>query len=121
MKNKSNRRNFIKHVGLGSIATSVLPSSLLANEAVEKKLPGDFNAEEIKGAHAYNGTYSGEYLNRIAFPVGGLGAGMFCVEGTGAVSNMSIRNRPDVFNEPQFFAGLSVKGIANGAKVVEGP
>lgn len=26
-------------------------------------------------------TYSGEYLNRIAFPIGGIGAGMFCIEG----------------------------------------
>jgi uncharacterized protein (DUF608 family) len=70
--------------------------------------------------HEYNGTYSGEYLNRIAFPIGGIGAGMFCLEGTGAISHMSVRNRPEVFNEPCMFAALSVKGLENGTKVLEG-
>jgi hypothetical protein len=35
------------------------------------------------GKHVYNGMYSGAYNSRIAFPVGGLGAGMYCIEGTG--------------------------------------
>ena len=70
--------------------------------------------------HEFNGSYSGEYLNRIAFPIGGIGAGMFCLEGTGAISHMSVRNRPEVFNEPCMFAAISVKGIENGTKVIEG-
>ncbi len=69
----------------------------------------------------YNGTYRGENLNRIAFPLGGLGAGMICLEGTGAFSHVSVRNKPEVFNEPIIFAALSVKGTVNGAKVLEGP
>ncbi|MBN2308040.1 MAG: hypothetical protein JXR94_03665, partial [Candidatus Hydrogenedentes bacterium] len=40
---------------------------------------------------AYNGPYSGANLNRVAFPVGGIGAGMFCIEGTGAISHVSFR------------------------------
>jgi uncharacterized protein (DUF608 family) len=71
--------------------------------------------------HEYNGTYTGTYLDRIAFPVGGIGAGMFCIEGTGAISHMSVRNRPEVFNEPAMFAAISVKGFENGALVIEGP
>jgi uncharacterized protein (DUF608 family) len=70
--------------------------------------------------HEFNGSYSGDYLNRIAFPIGGMGAGMFCLEGTGAISHMSVRNRPEVFNEPCMFAAISVKGIENGTKVIEG-
>jgi uncharacterized protein (DUF608 family) len=70
--------------------------------------------------HEFNGLYSGQYLNRIAFPIGGMGAGMFCIEGTGAISHMSVRNRPEVFNEPCMFAAISVKGIENGTKVLEG-
>ena len=73
------------------------------------------------GEREYNGIYQGEYLNRVAFPIGGIGAGMFCFEGTGAISHMSVRNRPDIFNEPCMFAAISVKGIENGAKVLEGP
>lgn len=66
-------------------------------------------------------TYSGEYLNRIAFPIGGIGAGMFCIEGTGALSHMSIRHQPDIFNEPCMFAAIHVKGYQHGTKVLEGP
>ena len=47
----------------------------------------------------YNEKYIGEYTRKIAFPIGGIGTGMFCIEGTGALSNMSIRHRPNVFNE----------------------
>ncbi|HLP73066.1 MAG TPA: GH116 family glycosyl hydrolase [Bacteroidales bacterium] len=71
--------------------------------------------------HEYNGSYTGQYLDRVAFPIGGIGSGMFCLEGTGAISHMSVRNRPEVFNEPCMFAAISVKGIENGAKVLEGP
>lgn len=73
------------------------------------------------GAHRWNESYSGAYLSRIAFPVGGLGAGMFCLEGTGYISHMSVRNRPDIFHEPGMFAALHVEGVEQGAKVLEGP
>jgi len=65
-------------------------------------------------------TYRGEHLNRIAFPLGGLGAGMVCLEGTGAFSHVSLRHKPEVFNEPLLFAALHVKG-APTARVLEGP
>jgi uncharacterized protein (DUF608 family) len=73
------------------------------------------------GKRAYNGTYNGENLDRVAFPLGGLGAGMICLEGTGAFSQVSVRNTPDVFKEPMMFAAISVKGKENGAKVLQGP
>jgi uncharacterized protein (DUF608 family) len=73
-----------------------------------------------KDGHEYNGYYSGKNLDRIAFPIGGIGAGMFCIEGTGAISHMSVRNRPEVFNEPCMFAAISVKGLENNALVLEG-
>jgi len=69
----------------------------------------------------YNGPYQGPNLNRVAFPIGGIGAGMFCLEGTGAISHMSVRNAPAFFNEPCSFAAISVKGEANTARVLEGP
>jgi uncharacterized protein (DUF608 family) len=46
---------------------------------------------------------------------------MFCLEGTGAISHMSVRHRPDVFNEPGIFGAICVKGVQYGAKVLEGP
>ena len=43
------------------------------------------------------------------------------MEGTGAISHMSVRNRPDIFNEPGIFAAIAIKGLKNGAKILEGP
>ncbi len=74
-----------------------------------------------EGQHLFNESYSGDYLSRIAFPIGGLGAGMFCLEGTGYISHMSVRNRPDIFHEPGMFAALHVVGLEQGSKVLEGP
>ena len=102
-----------KTILIGSALAFILTipfSSCSRNDQVSKE----------KG-HEYNGTYTGKYLDRIAFPVGGIGAGMFCIEGTGAISHMSVRNRPEVFNEPAMFAAISVKGFENGALVIEGP
>ena len=44
----------------------------------------------------FNGPYENEYLNRVAFPMGGIGAGMIALEGTGGISHVSVRNRPDI-------------------------
>ncbi|MDX2432297.1 MAG: GH116 family glycosyl hydrolase [Bacteroides sp.] len=69
----------------------------------------------------FNKIYSGEQLERLAFPMGGIGAGMICLEGKGSISHVSVRNKPDVYNEPFMFAALAVKGLENGTKVLEGP
>ncbi len=74
----------------------------------------------LPDTHKFNDWYRGEYLNHVAFPLGGMGAGMFCIEGSGAISHMSVRNRPEIFNEPCAFAAISVKGYENGAKVLQG-
>jgi uncharacterized protein (DUF608 family) len=121
MKRKSGRREFIKSFGIGTLGATVLPAGALRQVDTGNNpdsLPPDGINETTK--RAYNGVYTGPYLNRLAFPVGGLGAGMFCIEGTGAISHMSIRNKPEMFNEPGMFAAISLKGITNGAKVLEG-
>jgi uncharacterized protein (DUF608 family) len=83
-----------------------------------------FSCKKVKqgsNEREFNSVYENEYLNRVAFPIGGIGAGMFCLEGTGAMSHLSVRNHPDVFNEPFTMAAISIKGLKNGAKVLEGP
>ncbi len=74
-----------------------------------------------RAGRGFNDAYTGPYNNRVAFPIGGIGAGMFCLEGTGAISHMSVRNSPQVFNEPHAYAALCVKGSENVARVLEGP
>jgi len=69
--------------------------------------------------HESNASYEGECLERAAFPLGGIGAGMLCVEGSGKLSHVSLHGRPEIYNEPAAFAALSIKGL--GARVVEGP
>ena len=123
MKKKSNRRHFLKNISLGSFGVGILPTAIFEIDR-EKEKAGDkgsngFQSENEK--HFYNSTYTGEYLNRIAFPIGGLGAGMYCLEGTGAISHMSIRNKPEIFNEPGWFAAICIKGSKNNAKILEGP
>jgi uncharacterized protein (DUF608 family) len=65
--------------------------------------------------------YAGERLNRVAFPMGGIGAGMICLEGTGVLSHVSVRNHMDFFHAPQVFAAVCVKGEPNVARLLEGP
>jgi uncharacterized protein (DUF608 family) len=74
-----------------------------------------------QGGHKFNGSYTGENLNHVAFPLGGIGAGMVCLEGTGCLSHVSVRHRPDLDNEPLTFAAITIKGEKNIARVIEGP
>jgi len=69
----------------------------------------------------YNSIYASERLNHVAFPLGGIGSGMICIDGTGAFSHLSIRNKPDVFNEPRIFSAIKIKGDGGVARVLEGP
>ncbi len=69
----------------------------------------------------YNDVYTGANLDHIAFPMGGIGAGMICLEGTGALSNFSLRNKPEIFSEPTVFSAICIKGEKNVARVLEGP
>jgi len=70
--------------------------------------------------HKFN-EYTGDHLNRVAFPLGGIGAGMFCLEGTGAISHVSLKHEMDFFHEPAAYAAICVKGKTHLAKVLEGP
>ena len=74
-----------------------------------------------QSGHEFNGTYTGDNLNYIAFPIGGIGAGMVCLEGTGCLSHISLRHHPDLKNEPLTFAAITIKGDKNISRVVEGP
>lgn len=57
----------------------------------------------------------------VSFPLGGIGAGMICIEGSGSFGGVSIRNTPDVNNEPNIFSVITVLGKENISRVVEAP
>jgi uncharacterized protein (DUF608 family) len=116
MKKETGRRDFLKNVALGS-AVALTPTRLVSIADTSENNENDHSAPVKR---AYNSTYTGEYLNRVAFPIGGIGAGMFCLEGTGSIAQVSTRNRPEMFNDPGIFAAIVVKGVANSAKLLEG-
>ena len=65
--------------------------------------------------------FTGPRLDRVAFPLGGIGAGMICMEGTGALSHVSIHHAPDVPRDATAFGALWIKGDPGTARVLEGP
>ncbi len=109
------RRKFfqLSAVGMGAAGTSHAAEQTRISAPARKRAP--------ENPDRYNSAHQGERLNRIAFPMGGIGAGMICLEGTGALSHFSLRHKPEVFNEPCVFAGVGVKGRPEAARVLEGP
>jgi uncharacterized protein (DUF608 family) len=105
------RRQFLKlSAATGALGVAAASTTQVANGTAASSARATFD-----------GKYAAEFLQRIAFPLGGLGAGTVCIEGGGALSHFSIRNRPDIFNEPCTFAALSIKGREPLARVLEGP
>ncbi|MGD9127399.1 MAG: GH116 family glycosyl hydrolase [Planctomycetia bacterium] len=76
-----------------------------------------------EGSHKFNGPYTGENLSYVNFPIGGLGSGMYCLEGTGAITQMSVEHEMEFFNNPYCYAAVTVQGKdgKNTARVLEGP
>jgi len=62
--------------------------------------------------------YKKEKLTHIAFPMGGIGAGMICLNGQGQLQHFSLQHKPALDNNPEVFAALH---ISNGnTLIVEG-
>ena len=121
MKTKTGRRSFLKKIGISGITVAAAPVTLLQAGTISKSSDEPKAVKNQSEKRTYNGAYRDEYLNRVAFPIGGIGAGMFCLEGTGAISHMSVRNKPEVFHEPGMFAALAIKGSDSHARIIEGP
>jgi uncharacterized protein (DUF608 family) len=113
------RREFVKK----SVATLGAMGSLGVSTSAARGVtePPEPSRAPRPSERAYNGPYTGENLDHVAFPLGGIGAGMVCLEGTGALSHLSLRHRPERYNEPTVFAGLCLRGRTNAARVLEGP
>src|SRR3974377_2276746 len=114
------RREFLKlsAAGMGAVGSVGTAQAIDSDNASGDRGTGAKNTPWAKrDSHAYDGEYRGECLNHVAFPLGGIGAGMICLEGTGALSHVSLRNRPEIFNEPCVFAAISVSGKHRVARV----
>jgi uncharacterized protein (DUF608 family) len=114
------RRDFIRWSAIGAGSVALAPEAAAAAAAPDGQPILPVRVRKGRSAR-YHTVLKGDRLNRVAFPMGGLGAGMICLEGTGALSHVSLRHRPEVFHEPCQFAALCVKGSPNTARVLEGP
>lgn len=65
--------------------------------------------------------YEKENTNLIAFPMGGMGAGMMSLSGQGGLTQVSLRHKPDVFHDPRVFSALCILGDENQPLVLESP
>ncbi len=122
MKSKSNRRKFIRDLGIGGVISASTQSMLqMAHSKPGTSVLPELSVFPKDTGRDYNGPYSGPHLNRVAFPIGGIGTGMFCLEGTGAISHMSVLHRPAIFHEPGVFGAITIRGKQNIARILEGP
>lgn len=64
--------------------------------------------------------YTKRNLDQVAYPMGGIGAGMICLEGNGSISKVSLHHCPDFYNEPNMFAAVTLKGTEKMSRVLEG-
>lgn len=115
------RRDFLKLSTVSAGALSTVGISAALEQPQDSARPAKPGGAAWGEDSRYNGLYTGERLSRVAFPMGGIGAGMICLEGTGALSHVSLRHQPEVFNEPCMFAAISLRGKPGCARVLEGP
>src|SRR5262245_21913016 len=93
-------------------------ATLAQSDASESSSQSHHHRKPSRQQRPYNGPYTGKNLDKIAFPMGGIGAGMICLEGTGGLSHVSLRHHPEVFNQPQVFAAVCIKGERNTARLL---
>ncbi|HUJ42696.1 MAG TPA: GH116 family glycosyl hydrolase [Opitutaceae bacterium] len=120
-KTRMPRREFIKMSAAVPSTLAVLGATHALAASDDDRDAGAPPAPRPAPARSPRDAYAGPTLSRVAFPLGGIGAGMICIEGTGSLSHLSLHHRPEVFNEPhEVFSALWVKQIG-AARVLEGP
>jgi uncharacterized protein (DUF608 family) len=120
-------------IGAGSLVAASAASASSSKAGIVDAVPasqppiaaqpfaGSQEPRPQQSGRAFNGLYTGEYLDQIAFPMGGIGAGMVCLEGNGALSKFCVHNRPELGSRPLVFAALAIKGSVPDARILEGP
>lgn len=120
---KFGRRDFIRLTAIGGSSWAFEDARCATAKEAEQTqdcLSADPKLESR--GRVVDGMYAGEQLARVAFPLGGIGAGMICLEGAGALSHVSVRHKPDLRHEPSLFAAVSmIDGKRRVARVLEGP
>lgn len=64
-------------------------------------------------------TYKNGVNNVIAYPMGGMGAGMLCLSGWGSLESVSFRHSLDKWFSPIMFSTVTILGEENTTRVLE--
>ena len=134
---KPTRREFLVAGSTAALAAAVPATSSDAGSlenAAPAALPPDRDAIPFSAAELLQPgpqrSFSGDRATQVAMPVGGLGAGCVCINGSGGLQDFAIRTRPETSAQPAgftsnspeaAFAILRIKGSAPVTKLVEGP
>src|SRR6266702_4135405 len=111
-----NRRDLLRRSLCAGGAVSVAQAADVMEDRTMELQANSVQKALTEPFHSFNGIYQGPSLNQIAFPMGGIGAGMICLEGTGALSKFSLRHdRPAL--EPNVFAAVAIKGAQPAARI----
>ena len=134
---KPNRRQFLVAGSSAAFIAAVppIPSGAESRSQADAPVePADRESQSYSAAelieYGPQRTFSGDKATQVAMPIGGIGTGCICVNGSGGLQDFSIRTRPETTalpsgftsNSPEAaFAILHIKGPAPVTKLVEGP
>jgi uncharacterized protein (DUF608 family) len=134
---KPSRREFLVAGSTAALAAAApaIPIPAQAQSNSDSKIDGSENeASPFTSAELLRfgpqRSFSGERAAQVAMPIGGIGAGCICINGSGGLQDFSIRTRPETTalparftsNSPEAaFAVLRIKGPNPATKLVEGP
>lgn len=74
---------------------------------------------EQANERVFNGLYQGVRNYCVAFPLSGLGAGMYCIEGTGFFSNPYIINKVELNFQSNMLTAIRVLEVESGRQILD--
>src|SRR6478752_5645244 len=104
---KPTRREFLVAGSTAALAASVPANSSDAHPgsggspAERESIPYPANELLQPGQQR---TFNGDRASQVAMPIGGLGAGCICINGSGGLQDFSIRTRPETTALPAGFS-----------------
>src|SRR5581483_4281528 len=93
--------------------------AVAATTKAKGQIDAEISSKEVERTRNFNGIYRGSTLGHVAFPMGGMGAGMICLEGTGALSNFSLHHDPELERERRVVTSILIKESPNKCRVLE--
>jgi len=116
------RRDFLTK-GCGAVAGTAVAGGVAAADVPKPSGVAEGSPSGCRNEHqrVFGGIYEGAFADLVSFPMGGLGAGMICLEATGALCDVSLHHQPDLGWTPGIFAAVAFPGKTQMARVLEGP